>query len=337
MYELKKTTRNDVAEAAGVSSATVSRVYNNPESVSPGKREAVLRASEKLGYSPDKAASALRRNGTGIIVLADIKKKENSYSWNSYPVFKWFYSDVIEGIQKVIKSSMYQLNIESFDSPDQLLSLKNRCDGIIVFDTEDIRTAQAAGKTGIPYILSHHTVDFKGFNTCSTDNYYGGVLQGQMLRKAGAVKPVYVSGFTDKVFSHSQRVLGFKSVYPGAEIVDPFDIGVLAGRKAVISLIEEMKKGRIDSIAVVNDFTSAGVFYSLSEYGLKVPDDIQIVSYDNMPFNSILPVQFSTVDINPSRIYEKAASLLINNIMRGEDVSERIKPFPVSGTTLKNS
>ena len=332
---MKKTTRNDVAAEAGVSSATVSRVYNNPESVSPEKREAVLSASGKLGYFPDKAASALRRNGTGIIVLADIKKSKDSYSWNSYPVFKWFYSDVIEGIQKVINSSMYQLNIESFDSPDKLSSLKDRCDGIIVFDAEDIKTAQAAADTGIPYILAHHTVNFKGFNTCSTDNYYGGVLQGQMLKKAGAVNPVYISGLTDRVFSHSQRLQGFKSVYPDAETADPEDIGVEAGRKAVISIKEKIHSRQIDSIAVVNDFTAAGVFYRLSDYGFKIPDDIQIVSYDNTPFNSILPLPFATVDANPSFIYEKSASLLITEVMKGRKIAETVKPSAVPGSTLR--
>ena len=331
---MKKTTRNDVAEAAGVSSATVSRVYNNPESVSPKKRAAVISASERLGYYPDKAASALRRNGTGIIVLAAVKKSEDSYTWDSYPVFKWFYSDVIEGIQKVINSSMYQLNIESFESADQLSSLKGRCDGIIVFDAQDIKTAQAAAGTGIPYILSHHTVDFKEFNTCSTDNYYGGVLQGRMLKETGAEKPVYISSFTDSVFSHSQRVLGFKSVYPETEIMDQEDIGVEAGRKAVISIIEEIHRSQIDSIAVVNDFTAAGVYYQLNDTGIKVPEDVQIISYDNMPFNSLMPVPFSTVDINPSLIYEKAASLLINEVMKGQEVSKTVKPFPVKGSTL---
>ena len=332
---MKKATRNDVAEAAGVSSATVSRVYNNPESVSPQKREAVLSASEKLGYYPDKAASALRRKGSGIIVLADINKSKDSYSWDSYPVFKWFYSDVIEGIQKVINSSMYQLNIESFESPDQLSSLKNRCGGIIVFDAGDLKTAQTAADTGIPYILAHHTVDFKGFNTCSTDNYYGGVLQGEMLKKAGAVNPVYISGLTDKVFSHSQRTKGFLSVYPDAEITDPGDIGVEAGRKAVVSLIEKIHRGKIDSVAVVNDFTAAGVFYCLNDYGLKVPEDIQIVSYDNTPFNSILPKPFATVDAGPSSIYERAAYLLINDVMKGQKICETVKPFAVPGSTLR--
>ena len=333
---MKKTTRNDVADLAGVSSATVSRVYNNPESVSPAKRRAVISASEKLGYYPDKSASALRRNGTGIIALVEIRKSENSYTWNSLPVFKWFYSDVIGGIQKIINRTMYQLNIESFDTPDQLSLLKNRCDGIIVFDAEDLRTAEAVEKTKIPYILSHHTEDFKGFNTCSTDNYYGGVLQGEMLKKAGAEKPVYISGFTDRVFSHAERFRGFLSVYPDAEIIDPCDIGIDAGRKAVTSVLDKIKKKQVDSAAVVNDFTAAGVYYCLTDHGFKIPDDFQIVSYDNMPFNSILPAPFSTIDINPFEIYKNAADLLINKVMKGFSASETVKPFAVSGRTLKN-
>ena len=333
---MKKTTRNDVADLAGVSSATVSRVYNNPESVSPAKRRAVISASEKLGYYPDKSASALRRNGTGIIALVEIRKSGNSYSWNTLPVFKWFYSDVIGGIQKIINRTMYQLNIETFDSPDQLSILKNRCDGIIVFDAEDPGTAEAVAETKIPYILSHHTVNFDGFNTCSTDNYYGGVLQGKMLKKAGAEKPVYISGFTDKVFSHSERYRGFQSVYPDTEIIDSRDIGVDAGRKAVTSVFENIKKKQVDSVAVVNDFTAAGVYYGLTDHGFRIPDDIQIVSYDNMPFNSILPAPFSTVDSNPFEIYRKSADLLVNKIMKGFSCSETVKPFAVSGSTLKS-
>ncbi len=91
----------------------------------------------------------------------------------------------------------------------------------------------------------------------------------------------------------------------------------------------------IDSIAVVNDFTAAGVYYRLNDYGLNIPEDIQIVSYDNTPFNSILPMPFATVDVDPSLIYEKAASLLINEIMKGQDVCETVKPFAVPGSTLK--
>ncbi len=365
---MKKPTRNDVAELARVSSATVSRVFNNPESVSADRREAVFEASEALGYSPDKSASALRRNGTGIITLVDIGKKSERYSWERLPVFKWFYSDVIEGIQKVVNKTMFQLNLESLDSEEEIYKLGNRCDGIIVFDVENHAEAEAVKKTGIPYILAHHTVTFKGYNTCSTDNFYGGVLQGEMLKKSGALKPVYISGFTDHVISHAERLKGFRTVYPDAALVDPsaetagalyngnsfeysgdfkgqdveYDagsktegIGISAGRKAVPSIVEKVKQGEIDSIAVVNDYTAAGVYYELTDYGISVPEDVQIVSYDNMPFNSILPLPFATVDLHPSEIYEKAASLLINKVMKGKPVSETVKPFPVEGATIK--
>ena len=332
---LKKPTRNDVAALAGVSSATVSRVYNNPESVSEYKRTSVIQASEKLGYSPDKSASALRRKGTGKIALLDIKKDTAPYSWNSFPVFKWFYSDVIEGISKVINNSMFQLIIESLEDLSQINRLKNSCDGIILFDAGNPEAAEAVKNTGLPYVLSHHTVDFEGYNTCSTDNFYGGILQAEMLEKSGAKNPVYISGFTDQVFSHSERYRGFKTVYPDAPLVEE-GIGVKAGRKAVSSILKSFLKGDIDSAAVVNDYTAAGVYYQISDSGLKVPEDIKIVSYDNMPFNSILPVPFSTIDLNPSQIYEKAASLLINKVMRGEAVSETVKPSPVAGNTAGN-
>ncbi len=330
-----------MAYLAGVSSATVSRVFNNPESVSADRREAVFKASAELGYFPDKSASALRRNGTGIITLVDMKKGEDRYSWNSFPVSKWFYSDVIKGIQKVINKTMFQLNLESLESNEQLDRLKNRCDGIIIYDADDAETAEAVRNTGIPYIIAHHTASFRGFNTCSTDNFYGGALQGEILRKRGVSKPVYIAGLAESVVSHSERYRGFCSVFGNTELVDPAGedrkkfpgVGIEAGRQAVDIIIDEIRNKKIDSAAVVNDFTAAGVYYQLADYNIRVPEDIQIISYDNMPFNSILPRSFTTIDLNPSMIYEKAAYLLINHVMKGEAVSETVKPFPVEGQT----
>lgn len=68
-------TRNQVAKEANVSSATVSRVFNNPNSVSQELRDNVLSAAKKLQYVPNKAASQLRRKGTGVIAVVKINKK----------------------------------------------------------------------------------------------------------------------------------------------------------------------------------------------------------------------------------------------------------------------
>ena len=68
----KKLTRDDIARMAGVGAGTVSRVYNHPETVSRDKVKRVLRAAKKAGYSPNRAASALRRERTGVILLLEI-------------------------------------------------------------------------------------------------------------------------------------------------------------------------------------------------------------------------------------------------------------------------
>ncbi|MEJ2665356.1 MAG: LacI family DNA-binding transcriptional regulator [Spirochaetia bacterium] len=70
--KLGKISRKQVARLAGVSETTVSRVYNNPERVDSAKVERVLKTARDLGYVPDKAASALRRKGTGIILFLEI-------------------------------------------------------------------------------------------------------------------------------------------------------------------------------------------------------------------------------------------------------------------------
>ena len=131
---MKPVSRDQVAEAAGVSSATVSRVYNNPGSVSSERRKAVLEAAERLGYSPNKSASALRRNGTGIITLLELKKEKRPYYWGDLPIFKWFYTDVLHAVKSVIDESMYQLNLATASAPEDIESLKNKTDGLICYD-----------------------------------------------------------------------------------------------------------------------------------------------------------------------------------------------------------
>ena len=128
-----KNNRDRVASLAGVSSATVSRVYNNPQRVSPAKKEAVLKAARALGYSPDKSASALRRKGTGFISLVSFEKQGRPWYWGDFPGAKWFFTDVLTGILSVVDSSMFRLNLKTLKTPSHIHkhNWEQECDGVI--------------------------------------------------------------------------------------------------------------------------------------------------------------------------------------------------------------
>lgn len=316
-YSMKTVSRDQVAKAANVSSATVSRVYNNPSSVSPEKRDAVLLAAETLGYVPNKSASALRRNGTGIITLLELKKAPRAYYWGDLPIFKWFFAEALEAVQKVVDGSMYQLNIAKAGSPAELKNLKGRTDGLVCYDVDEPAEAEMLEEAGIPYVIGHHTNNYEGFSRSSTDNRLGGRLQAEALKAAGCTTPAYITAHLDMVQPHLDRLEGFLSVYPEKSVRIIGDgIGRTAGYSAAMKVI-----GLCDGIAAVNDITAAGAGYALTEKGLRVQNDIPLVGYDNMPLSIALPFRLISVDMQPGLIYSKAASMLLEIISTEADVS----------------
>jgi LacI family transcriptional regulator len=324
---MKPVSRDQVAAAAGVSSATVSRVYNKASSVSDDKCRAVLSAAEKLGYVPNKSASALRRNGTGIITLVELKKEKRPYYWGDLPIFKWFYTDVLHAVKGVIDESMYQLNLATASGAEDLAALKDLTDGIICYDVDTDTEAAMIASSGIPYVIGHHTKSFDGFNRCSTDNFEGGRLQAQMLKQAGCVNPAYITAHLDMVKPHLDRLDGFLSVYPESSVRIIGDgIGRTAGYKAAQQIT-----GRVDGIAAVNDITAAGAGYALTDAGLRVQTDIPLVGYDNMPLSIALPFKLLSVDLRPADIYRSAAEMLLQNLNNEKTSPEIIiHPQPVN-------
>ncbi|MBU3917360.1 LacI family transcriptional regulator [bacterium] len=333
--ETSKPARSLVAELAGVSEATVSRVFNTPSSVSQAKVELVLAAANKLGYIPDKNASALRRKGTGVILFLE-KKVEKRYQWSRIRYYNWFYGDIIRSLSADIDKTMYQLRLYSVTSNEEIFELgkKKICDGIIGFDTEDQETATVLAGTGIPYVCCGHTEEFTA-NSCSTDNHKGGFIAAKYLYETGHRKPAYVTGLLDEVFSHHARKEGFCAGFKDCEVkIIGTDVGKKAGYETGKVLCKSVKKGDIDSIGVVNDLTAIGVIHALMEDGIRVPDDVSIIGYDNLPITLSLPFQFSSVELSLSKLYSSALKLLLNSIKTGKAIKHVIEPELIAGESV---
>ena len=318
-----KNNRDKVAELAGVSSATVSRVYNNPEKVSKAKKKAVLEAAGQLGYSPDKSASALRRRGTGQISLVSIRKHRGTWYWGDFPGAKWFYTDVVHGIMEEVDSSMYRLNLKTLKSAAEIRSVdwSKECDGAIFYDVDTPEEADAIAACPVPTVISHHTAQFADCNRCSTDNYQGGGVAGTHLMKAGYQNPAYISYLPHLILSNRQRFEGFQQACSDVEVRQVLnDPGKKGGYKAAMSLLEEIKSGKIDSLGVVNDLTAIGVIQCLQDEGLKPGRDVGLIGYDNMPFNYVLPFELASIDLRPAELYREAVRMLLE-ILRSDQES----------------
>lgn len=316
----EKNNRDKVAALAGVSSATVSRVYNNPDRVSSSKKKAVLNAARELGYSPDKSASALRRRGTGQISLVSFEKQGRPWYWGDFPGAKWFFTDVLTGILSVIDSSMYRLNLKTLKSHDDALSIKweQECDGVIFFDVDSPEEAALVSSLPVPAVISHHTSHFENNHCCSTDNCEGGRLAAVHLKDSGYERPAYISYLHEITVPNKERYAGFCRAYNAEVPLYLTEPGKEGGYKVCENLMPDIRAGKIDSLAVVNDMTAIGVIQCLQEHCIKPGQDIGLIGYDNMPFNYALSFNLTTVDLKPSIIYKEAVIMLLDILNSSE-------------------
>lgn len=302
-------TRDSVAKRAGVSSATVSRVYNKSLAVSSDLRTRVLEAAEELGYKPNSFAATLRRKGTGNLAFVEFSKQGRAYYWGRLDSFDWFFGRALRGIQQVIEHSSYQLRFYSVSKKEELNELALQCDGIIAYDVDTEEELSFLADLPIPVVVSHHLDKVEGIACVRTDNYQGGRLQASYLKSLGCVSPLYVSGYLESVEPHRQRLAGFRSLYPDADLMTT-EIGSQDSISELVGKVTRIAH-QYDSLAAVNDLT---LFSILLNEKLALPS----VGYDASPYHALFLSQVASIDLDSGAIYQEAARMLLS-LLAGEE------------------
>jgi len=313
-----QTTRDQVAKEANVSSATVSRVFNNSESVSEELKKRVLLAAKKLNYIPNKAASQLRRRSTGKIAVVQINKEDRTYYWGSIKLFDWFYAQALRGMLNAIENSSYQLSFYTVNDKKDLIPICKKVDAIIGYDIDTKKEESFFKDLPIPYILAHHIKPNDDYLHVSTDNYLGGVLQGEYLKSKDVLKPIYISGYINKVLSHSQRLAGIKQVYPDIEIVEIDFMDSKEINKITAYILKKIKDKQVDGIAFVNDLVLVKTLY-------KINFNIPIIGYDGAPYISLID-NVASIEFHIDKIYELAINKIISLLNAKQVTGEVVTP-----------
>lgn len=274
-------TMRDVAKAAGVSIKTVSNVVNDYEFVSDKTRAKVNEAIERLGYVMNVSARNLRRGRTGIIGLAipDLQM----------PYFAQLSSLVIEeakkvGLRVIVEPTLYSREGE-FDA--LLGSQQTMMDGLIysplqlgVADIEDI-------KLEYPMVLVGERIFTDRFDHIATENVEGAKRATQYLLQIGC-KRVAVLGTHpgEDIGSASLRLQGYKEALEEAGVdFDPrleAPVGMWHRTDGVEAMNHLLDSGaQPDGVVALNDMLAAGAIHAIQMRGLRVPDDISVVGFDN--------------------------------------------------------
>ncbi len=313
MSPTKPVTLSDVALLAGVSQSAVSRTYTPGASVAPATRERVVQAAVQLGYRPNAIARTLttrRSRMIGVVV---------SYLQNQ------FYPVVIEKLSQALQRHGYHVLLFVSDGhetgatvDDKLMDvMQYQVDGLVLASvTLSSAIAQGCRAAGVPVVLFNRTAPIEGVHCVASDNHAGGRLAAQTLIEAGCQRIAYIAGLED-ASTQIERERGFierlgqAGVEVSARAVGRYSYeGACEATRALCS-----KAARPDGIFVANDHMALAVMDTLrSELGLRVPQDVCVIGFDNVPQSAWPAYGLTTITQDAQAMVDVTVDLLLQAI-----------------------
>lgn len=275
----------DIAEEAGVSIATVSRVFNDNPRVSEGTRAIVQEVAERLGYQPHVSARSLARRQTETI-SAIVPMLSN-----------YFYAEVLKGLQDRMSASSFDLLVYSAPTLDEIEGQvekalhRGRSAGVMLFSAPikgDLERQLQQSDTPVVLVDCYHP----GFDSISTDNRLGGEIAAEYLLAAGIREPAVLMANPHSVPA-SHRMQGFRGALErkGVHLAedhlvvssDGYHDGFneQAGYDGMMTLLEAGI--RPDGIFATSDVQAIGAMDALRNAHHSVPEDVQIIGFDDLP------------------------------------------------------
>ncbi len=307
-------TIQDVAKAAGVSVATVSRVLNKSNTVTEATREVVLNAIKQLDYRPNLLGRNLRRTETRLI-LALLPTIANP-----------FYSRIVKGIEDVAHKNGYNVllcNTDSATDREQLYLglLKNRlADGVILMAPEIDGEELTSIGSDFPVVQCCEYKEGAQVSLARIDNHAAARKAARHLISLGHQKIGMISSH-NHFLSTLRREEGFKSVLEeaGFPLMDQYmaygDYSFKSGHRSALGLLS--LKERPTAIFAISDIMAIGVLRAAREKGMRVPEDVAVVGFDNISFTSMCAPMLTTVSQPKYDLGCTAMDLLLKTI-RGE-------------------
>jgi len=324
--EIKTITRKEVAERAKVSVAVVSYVVNDgPRPVSPETRLKVEQAIAELGYYPNELARSLSRKRTAIIGLI-IPSLIN-------PV----YAEIADSLTRYCAAEGYRVILGSSGRDHQTevefaKSLRaKRVDGVIIVPSESpgeiLKPLQQAQ---IPTVVLEH--ELPDTHCIAIDDLQGGQLATQHLISLGHRRIGMIRRRPTSALSHL-RYAAFQSMLKAANIpLDP-DLVIVseAGQASGYASMQKLLALSQPPTAVFahNDVLAMGAMSAIYHAGLKVPDDISIVGYDDTINAAYLNPPLTTVKLPIARMGHMAGKTILDLIKNGNSISPQTTALPV--------
>jgi len=305
-----KITSQQVAERAGVSQSAVSRVYTQGASSSKKTVDKVRRAAAELGYRPNVLARAMVSGKTRIIGLV-VAYLDNQ-----------FYPEALERLSNTLQERGYHVlifmakstagNIDSV--VDEILDYQ--VDGIIVASVAmSSELSERCRAAGVPMVLFNRTQDDPNMSAVTSDNYAGGVKVAQFLLAAGHRKIGYIAGW-EGASTQRDREAGFIATLEEAGVkLHSRTSSEFVMAKAVEATREMFTEDPPEAVFVANDHMAIAVMDTLRfELKFKVPEDVSVVGFDDVPAAGWPAYNLTTVRQPANRMVTNTVDILLDQI-----------------------
>lgn len=311
-------TMKDIAKAAGVSSATVSKVLNGQgQHISKKKRDEIQKLIIKKGYIPNSIARGLKNKQTKMLgfILPDIANP--------------FFPEIARGIEDEAKKYGFGVvvcntdnDVENEEKAFSFLTSK-MVDGIIFTHSAHAESMRFLDESTVPVVIVDriNKVGKRKLGRVYVDAKEGIGTSTHYLIQQGCKQIAFISGETRELsdryrgFSREIEKAGIKE-YKSLQYFGDYDMQT--GELGVIRIMHSSI--RPDGIVCGNDLVAIGAISKLQEIGILVPEDIRVIGYDDIYLSHYINPSLSTVSQPAYAIGEHAARMLIKHLLNGEDL-----------------
>ena len=314
-------TIKDVAKRAGVSTATVSRVLNGDERVTPAYREAVQRAVAELDYRPDRIARNLRARRSQMLglIISDIENP--------------FFTSVVRGVEDVAYENDHTILLCNSDEDPEKERLyldimtAERAAGVIVSAAcETDNHSRAVLQAGIPVVAMDRRMRDLEVDTVVVDSAEGAYQLVRHLLESGH-RRIGLIGGPQQVTTAREREAGYlralaeHGLRPDPALIKSTDYKLAGGYEATCQLLELEQPPT--AMFAANNLTTLGALNCIHERGLRIPEDVAIGGFDDMPWATSLNPPLTAVAQPTYELGRTAADLLLRRIRdKGHNVVE---------------
>lgn len=327
----KRTTIKDVAVAAGVSPATVSYVLNGKQNITEETKQRVYDAIAQLDYVPNLSARGLSMRDSKLIGVVIPQTEPGSRLMFEND----FYSEVVGSIEYHARLRGYHVIISATDANESymILAKERNLDGIIVIGMYPDEFYQQMKRTHIPIVLIDSYCNDHYYHNIRINDRYGSYIATQYIIDSGHREIGFFCGQIKESGVMESRLEGYRDALKENGI--PFHAqNVFEGNVDYDSGIElagrlHKKRPEITAVCAAADIIAVGAIKGFYELGMKIPEDISIVGFDDLKIAKYMTPGLTTVKQEISLKGERAVELLFQS-MNHAGIGKREEILPVT-------